>query len=317
MSGLVAAAESGDARVPLGHGEDGSCPVQQLVMELAGRLARTGVADPRGEARDLVAALCEAPRFWPSLEPRAVVPAHLVSAAHRAAGLRAAGAPFAYAVGRAAFRYLTLAVDERVLIPRQETEMLVDHVLAMARGKKELHVLDIGTGSGAIAISLASEGHFARVVATDISADALAVARRNVQLCESVLRVPIEFRHGTLFAPVQGERFDVVVSNPPYIAYEEACGLPRSVRDWEPATALVCGDEGLDMTRRLVADAPGFVRAGGVLALEVDERRAQCVAQVLAPNSAWTDVRVHRDLAGRDRFVTARRTDQPFTEEAR
>ncbi|MFN8572278.1 MAG: peptide chain release factor N(5)-glutamine methyltransferase [Gemmatimonadaceae bacterium] len=289
--------------------QSGHCCVQQLVLEVAGRLQHAGIADPRGEARDLVAALCEAPRFWPSLEPLATVSSPVVRAARRAAERRSAGAPFAYAVGKAAFRYLMLSVDERVLIPRQETELLVDQVLAMVRGRRAQHVLDIGTGSGAIAISLACEGDFERVVATDVSADALTVASANAARNAATLRTPIEFRHGSLFAPVSGEQFDVVVSNPPYIAFEEAADLPRSVRDWEPATALVCGDDGLCTTFRLVADAPATVRAGGVLALEVDERRAGTVAAQLNETPAWCDVRVHRDLAGRDRFVIARRAD--------
>ncbi len=287
----------------------GQCRVQQLVLEIAARLQRAGIADPRGEARDLVASLCEAPRFWPSLEPLATVGFPVVCAARKAAERRAAGAPFAYAVGKAAFRYLTLSVDERVLIPRQETELLVDQVLAMVRGRRSQHVLDIGTGSGAIAISLACEGDFDRVVATDVSADALTVASGNAARNAGTLRTPIEFRHGSLFAPVTGEQFDVVVSNPPYIAFKEATELPKSVRDWEPAAALVCGDDGLCTTFRLVADAPAAVRAGGLLALEVDERRAGAVASQLYADPSWRDVRITKDLAGRDRFVIGRRAD--------
>ncbi len=291
--------------------------VQQLVTELTTRLKLAGIADYRTEARDLVAAICEAPRFWPSLEPHAPLSAKIVTAALRAVERRAAGAPFAYAVERAAFRYLTLSVDERVLIPRQETELLVEQVLTMVRGRSNLHVLDIGTGSGAIAIALASEGDFARIVATDMSGDALEVARQNAQQHAAALRAPIEFRLGCFFAPVRGEQFDVLVSNPPYIAFEEACELPRSVRDWEPATALVCGGDGLDATIHLMAQAPSYVRADGVLALEVDERRAARVAAAFEPRGAWREIRIHKDLAGRDRFVTARRTDLPIHEDQR
>ena len=279
--------------------------VQQLVTQLASRLQRAGSADCRSEARDLVAAICEAPRFWPSLEPQAPVCDTIVSASMRAADRRAAGAPFAYAVERAPFRYLTLSVDERVLIPRPETELLVEQVLNLVRGRSNLHVLDIGTGSGAIAIALASEGDFARIVATDISGDALDVARQNAQALAGEVRTSIEFRQGSFFAPVRGEQFDIVVSNPPYIAFGEAADLPRAVRDWEPATALVCGGDGLDATRHLVDQAPAYVRAGGVLALEVDERRAARVAASFTPKGAWRTIRIHQDLAGRDRFVTA------------
>ncbi|MFN8581618.1 MAG: HemK/PrmC family methyltransferase [Gemmatimonadaceae bacterium] len=252
------------------------CSVQQLVHDVASQLQRAGVADARGEARDLVAAVCEAPRFWPSLEPLAVVTSDVADTARRAASRRAAGAPFAYAVGRAAFRYLMLTVDERVLIPRQETELLVDQVLSLVRGRRDLHVVDVGTGSGAIAIALASEGDFERVVATDISADALAVATANANRNAATLRTPIEFRHGSFLAPVAGEQFDVLVSNPPYIAFSEAGDLPRSVRDWEPATALVCGDDGLCATRQLIADAPSALGRAGFSHSRSMNARARC-----------------------------------------
>src|SRR6185437_10594353 len=147
----------------------------------------------------------------------------------RAAALRA---PFAYAVRRASFRHLTLDVDERVLIPRPETEGLVEQVLQLSGGMGGTAV-DIGTGSGAIALSLASEGIFDRVVATDVSLDALAVARLNASRLAGALRAPVEFRHGSLLAPITDLRAAVIVSNPPYIAYHEAAELPAGVRDWE------------------------------------------------------------------------------------
>lgn len=291
------------------HPDPAPSVVQQLVSEIAARLEAAGIPNARNEARDLVAAVTEAPRFWPSLAPQAVVSSDVVGHVRRAAVLRASGAPFAYAVGRAAFRYLTLFVDERVLIPRSETELLVEIVLAMVRGNRDLHLVDVGTGSGAIAIALASEGPFSRVVATDLSLDALQVASSNTARHATALRSPIELRHGAGLAPVAGERFDVVVSNPPYIAFNEADALPRSVRDWEPAHALVCGAGGLDVTIGLVNDAPAHTRPGGILALEVDERRAGHVGDCIRQNGAWTDVTIHHDLAGRERFVTARRCD--------
>jgi release factor glutamine methyltransferase len=304
-----ATADVHGARAAVTPAECAPLTVQQLVAELTALLILAQVPDGRNEARELVAALCEAPRFWPSLEPHAAITPTIAMAARKAAARRAAGAPFAYAVGRADFRYLTLSVDERVLIPRQETELLVDHVLAMARGRSGLHVLDIGTGSGAIAIALASEGEFARIVATDVSTDALVVARRNARQHIDALRAPIEFRHGSFFAPVRGEMFDVLVSNPPYIAFAEAAQLPRAVRDWEPATALVCGGDGLDATRHLISQAVGHVRPDGIVALEVDERRAKRVAEAFTARAAWCDIRVLRDLTGRDRFVIARRAN--------
>jgi release factor glutamine methyltransferase len=265
------------------------------------------VPDARREARDLVAALLDRPRFWPTAHPELTVDPSLVIQARRAMQRRSGGAPFAYAVGRAAFRSLTLAVDERVLIPRPETELLVDLVLGARRNQPGGVAVDVGTGSGALALALASEGAFERVIATDVSSDAVDLARWNGECLRHRLRAVLEFRTGAGLAPLAAERADVLVCNPPYIAYDETQELPSSVRDWEPAHALVCGDEGLAMTRRLIHDAPRHLHHGGLLALEVDARRAAEVAASCQANGAYRDVCVHRDLTGRERFVLARR----------
>jgi release factor glutamine methyltransferase len=277
-----------------------------LLAELAADLDGAGVALPRDEARDIVAAVLDVPRFWPSANTGALVDATAAEEARRAATARARGAPFAYAVGRAAFRYLTLAVDDRVLIPRQETEVLVDLVLQAEDGGRGT-LVDVGTGSGAIALALATEGDVERVIATDVSRGALEVAERNAALVRDELRAPVEFLHGSLLAPLAGLRVRALVSNPPYIAFSELEELPASVRDWEPPLALLSGDEGLAATRLIVRDAPSVLESGGLLALEVDTRRASLVAEALASNGSYQDVGVHLDLTGRERFVLARR----------
>src|SRR5918995_5977387 len=176
---------------------DTPCTLGTLLAELAAELEGAGVALARDEARDIVAAVLDVPRFWPTTNREALVDATAVDEARHAAAARARGAPFAYAVGRAAFRYLTLAVDGRVLIPRQETEVLVDLVL-QARGGGQGTVADIGTGSGAIALALATEGTFDAVVATDVSLGALAVAEQNASFLRDDLRAPVEFLRGSL-----------------------------------------------------------------------------------------------------------------------
>ena len=277
-----------------------------LLSELASDLDGAGVALARDEARDIVAAVLDVPRFWPSANTGTLVDPTAVEEARQAAAARARGAPFAYAVGRAAFRYLTLAVDDRVLIPRQETEVLVDLVLeAEQRGRGTL--VDVGTGSGAIALALATEGNFERVIATDVSRAALDVAERNAAFVRDDLRAPVEFLHGSLLAPLAGLRVRALVSNPPYIAFAEIEELPASVRDWEPPLALLSADEGMATTRVIVRDAPSVLESGGLLALEVDTRRASLVAEALASNGSYRDVAVHLDLTGRERFVLARR----------
>ena len=262
------------------------------------------IDSPGDEARALLASLLDVRRSWPAHHGDEVLEPAMVDALLRAADKRARGAPIQYATGRAAFRHLTLAVDERVLIPRPETEVLVDLALERCEGGT---VVDVGTGSGCIALSLASEGRFDRVIATDVSADALEVARANAARVRGVLRVPVELRVGSLLAPVAGERVRMIVSNPPYIAAAEAPALPALVRDWEPAIALFSPNEGMAHITALGRDAAVLLEAGGWLLLEVDARRAELAAETVRAVGWYEDVAVHRDLTGRDRFVTARR----------
>lgn len=280
--------------------------VRAAVARVASVLEHAGIREAKQEARDIVAALLDVPRFWPSLHGEAAFTPAQLALALRAAEKRSRGAPFAYAVGRAAFRHLTLDVDERVLIPRQETEQVVEVALGLP-GLEGGVAIDVGTGSGAIACALASEGHFARVIATDISLDALAVARRNVELLAGAQRAPVELRHGALLAPVAGERARLVISNPPYIAFGEMVELPASVRDWEPGVALCSGENGMAATRELIAGAPALLEPGGWLVLEVDARRAALAAELAAADGRYEDVAVQLDLAGRERIVVARR----------
>lgn len=219
---------------------------------------------------------------------------------------RARREPLQYIDGSAPFRDLLLRVDPRVLIPRPETEVLVQEVLDWARGRHALAAVDVGTGSGAIALALATEGPFARVVATDVSDDALAAARENRDAAAP--GAPVEFRAGDLLAPVRGESLDVVVSNPPYVGEEERASLDPEVRDWEPAAALFAGPGGLDALRRLVADAPAVLRPGGLLALEIGAAQGAAVTELIRRTGAFTPARVRPDLAGRDRVVLAERT---------
>lgn len=281
----------------------------ETIGELLEQCARVlgGSAPARREAADIIAAILDVPRFWPASNSGELADDELHGAVLAAAGRRGRGAPFAYAVGKAAFRHLTLDVDERVLIPRPETEILVDVVLARAASGARA-VADIGTGSGAIALSLASERGFERVVGTDVSRDALSVAQANLDRLRDVLKSPVELRHGSLFAPLRGEKFGVIVSNPPYISFAEAAGLPASVRDWEPAVALMTAGDGLGIISGIVRGAPGFLEPDGLLALEVDARRAHVVRTMLAADGRYREVEVLLDLTGRERFVAARCT---------
>jgi release factor glutamine methyltransferase len=279
-----------------------------LVEELAKRLH--ALQDARREGNDLLAALLDLPRHWPSLHENKWVEADLWRRACAAADKRARGAPLAYAVGHVNFRNLTLDVDERVLIPRPETELLVD--LVLERCPRGGIAVDVGTGSGAIAIALATEGKFERVIATDISSDALAIACANAQkFCDD----RIQFVHGSLLnalgadagTQLSGGHLRAVVCNPPYVSFDEISALSASVRDWEPMIALLSGQDGLATTVRLVRQAATRLEPGGLLALEVDARRASLVAEVVSSDARYREVSVKLDLAGRERFLLARR----------
>jgi len=227
---------------------------------------------------------------------------------------REAGEPVQYITGRAAFRSLDLAVDRRVLIPRPETEWLVEAVLeflgSRAPSSRPARVLDLGTGTGCVALSIASEHPSARVVATDASEGALDVARANA--AANGLSSRVTFAHGDWFGALAAdERFDVIVSNPPYIAAHEAGELPADVRGWEPHAALFAGEEGLDDLREIINEAPRHLLADGLLALELAEARATQVAGWFEGARDWRDVELRDDLAGRPRVLLARRERGP------
>jgi release factor glutamine methyltransferase len=218
----------------------------------------------------------------------------------KAVDQRKRGVPFAYVVGSVGFRTLDLKIDRRALIPRPETEGLVD--LVLARCSTGL-VADVGTGCGCIALALAVEGQFEKVIAVEQSADAAALARENVQRVAP--KTPVEIRDGNLFAPLidKGERFRAIVSNPPYLSAAEYEDLDPSVSRHEPREALLSGADGLDATRALFAGAAAVLEPGGLLALEIDERRAAAV-RALGKSHGW-NVAIHADLFGRPRYALA------------
>ncbi len=225
----------------------------------------------------------------------------------QAARAMLAGMPMAYAVGSAAFRHLELAVDRRVLIPRPETEVVAEHALRVVRDTPGGIAADIGTGSGAIALSLAHEGHFDRVIATDLSADALAVARANAERLAPLLQAPVEFRLGADTVPLAGERLRLLVSNPPYIAEGERSELPALVRDWEPHLALFAAEGGMARYRAILEGACAVLEPGGWVVLECDARRAEDTARLAESVGGYADITVYPDLAGRPRVLVARR----------
>lgn len=286
---------------------DGAPPRPLELTRLAAEhLAGRGIEDPRLDAELLLAHVLGLRRLDLYLQfERPLEPAE-VDAYREAVRRRASREPLQYITGEAAFRELTLHVDPRVLVPRPETEILVGEVLSWVADRGGSCVaLDLGTGSGAIALSLLAEGPFERVVATDVSAGALDVAGANARRLE--LDDRLELRLGPLWEPIgDGERFDVIVANPPYVADAERESLMPEVGEHEPGEALFAGPDGLAVIRAIAAGSPPRLAAGGLLALEVGLGQAPAVADLLGA-AGYAEVRMVKDLTGRERVVRGAR----------
>lgn len=274
-----------------------------LLAEGTAALGSAGVPDPR----------MEGVRLWEELTGESSSsrvleldqPATGSSAAAFRAGVarRVKGEPLAHVIGEIGFRSLLLRIDRRALIPRPETEGLVDLLLSRVR---EGRVADLGTGSGCLALSLAAEGRFSLVVGVELAADALELAREN----RIRSGAPIQLVRGDLTAPLLPGGFDALICNPPYLTTGEYDALDPAVRDWEPRAALVSGADGLDATQRLLNQGRDVLRVGGWIALEIDcTRAAECARRAMA--LGWGDVAIHADLFGRERYLLARRSGTP------
>jgi release factor glutamine methyltransferase len=257
-------------------------------------LAARGVASPRVDAELILARALGLRRIELYTQHDRPLTESERAAARALVQRRGNREPLAYVLGDWDFRRLTLTTDRRALVPRPETELLVDRCIALLAGVRAPRVVDVGTGSGAIALSLAQELPGARVTATDASADALALARENAAAND----LEVELVETDLLAGLTGP-FDLVVSNPPYVTASELAGLEPEVREWEPRAALV--DEG--QTERL-ADAARAV-LDGWLVLEVHEERAADILTVLE-TGGYSGANISLDLAGRARIVEAR-----------
>ena len=276
----------------------GGASVREALDSAVIAIAAAGSDTPRLDAEVLLADVLGVDRTALFTDPRREVAGPAVRAFQDAVRRRSAGRePVAYITGRRGFRHLELAVDARVLVPRPETELLVEvGVELLANGAR---VADVGTGSGAVALALAQERPDLDVVATDLSADALAVARANAA---RLGLDRIEFREGDLLAGIRA--VDAVLSNPPYVADGERAALAPEITRHEPPGALFAGDDGLDVIRRLV---PAAAAAGAVLlAIEVGEGQAAAVAELMRA-AGFRELVTRRDLAGIQRVVVGSR----------
>ena len=280
--------------------------VLRLILWSADYLREKGVESGRLDAEHMLAHVVGVDRLQLYLQFERPLTRAELDAFRPLLKRRAAREPLQYILGHQPFRELDLVVEPGVLIPRPETEVLVGEVLAwLERSGREAPVaLEVGAGSGAICLSLAYEGYNTHIIATDVSETALKVARRNRDAAALVDRV--DLRHGSLFEPMrEEERFDVIVSNPPYVAEVDEAALEPEVRDWEPREALFGGTDGLDLIRRIVGGARRFLKDGGLLALEVGVDQTEEVAELIRDTGQYDEVRILRDYSGRKRFVFA------------
>lgn len=221
---------------------------------------------------------------------------------------RLAGIPLPYLTGVKEFWSIPFRVSPGVLIPRPETELLVEKVLEHSAGEDEI-IVDVGTGCGNIAVSLASELPGRRIYATDISQKALRLAKWNAsnQKISS-----ITFASGRLYSPLDKlrleEKCDFIVSNPPYVSEGEWIKLSREIRDYEPKDALVAGETGLEIIRPLIQGVPDYLKPGGFLLIELGDRQKDDVLPIFSSSTAWQEVKFHKDLAGADRVASARKS---------
>lgn len=215
---------------------------------------------------------------------------------------RSGGEPLAYITGQREFMSLSFRVNSDVLIPRPDTEVLVETALALVRAEGIKRICDVGTGSGAIAVSLAVYLNEVEVYALDLSPAALKIARENAKIHE----VMVQFRDGDLLEPlVNEEKMDMIVANLPYITFDQLEELETGVKDYEPRIALVASGDGLDLYRRLLPQAYQLLRPGGYILLEIDPRQAEA-AKVMMMQS-FSELEIIPDWAGRDRLLKARR----------
>lgn len=283
------------------------------VMTLGDCIRRTtrdfdahGLASPRLDAEILLAHALRKDRLYLYRHPEEPVDRDVASLFQSLVERRLRGEPVAYLLGRKEFWSLDFEVNEQVLIPRPDTECLVEAVLEICRAALSDHcrILDLGTGSGAIGVTLARELPHAHVIATDISPGAVDVARRNAE--RNGVKQRMTFLVGHLFAPLSG-KFDIIVSNPPYVSATALEMLPVDVRVYEPTLALLAGPGGTVFHEQIIAGCDEYLSGGGWVFLEIGSDQLQRVESLLAAEGLFEEIAFRRDHAGLDRVAVARR----------
>lgn len=291
---------------PVNLHDPGTVTVRQALREGAEFLSRMGAESARLDAELLLGMALGCPREKLCLNHEMALGFPVKDLYCSLLERRARREPLSYIVGRREFWSLEFYVAPEVLVPRPETEMLVEVTLGLAKELNKNHpikILDLGTGSGAVAVSLAKELGDVEIWATDLSARCLEVARSNA--LRHGVEEKIHFLQGDLFDPVKGQLnfFDMVVSNPPYVRRRELKNLPPEVREWEPKAALDGGEDGLDFYRRIMAEGHLYLVDGGFVVLEIGADMGEEVCRLSAKAVGYSARSVRQDYAGKDRIV--------------
>jgi release factor glutamine methyltransferase len=280
--------------------------VRGALSQSAGDLEKAGIPSARLDAEVLLSFVLGCDRLEFYKNPARFLEETQLAEFRKLVSRRLRCEPVAYINGRKEFWTFSLKVNKEVLIPRPDTEVIVEEVLNFCRNgvHGQPRILDIGTGSGAIALALAKEIPGSRIIATDISAGALEVAAENAR--NLGLSGQIDFLLGDLFEPVQG-LFDIIVSNPPYIAAAEYEELPAGVKDYEPRAALLAGRRGTEFYEKLISQARDYLNDSGWLLLEIGAMQESSVREMIESAGSYSQIGLRKDYAGHPRVIKARR----------
>ena len=277
----------------------------EILNQAVEKLRLAGIDKPRTNAELLLGAVLNKSKVDLYLDRDRILTSDEVEKFNQCIKERLSHRPVQYIIGTVEFFGLEFKVDQRVLIPRPDTETLVEMVIEQLANKENPRIIDLGTGSGAIAISLAVNLKSPFVYATDVSKDALEVAKENA--IKNKVEREIEFLCGDLFEPLKNKnlegQIDCVVSNPPYVSKEELETLPTEIRDYEPIVALESTEEGIFFHKKIIENSLDFLKKGGFLVLETAFGQAEKVADLIRQSKDFNSIKIGKDLGGIDRVV--------------
>ncbi|HPS54451.1 MAG TPA: peptide chain release factor N(5)-glutamine methyltransferase [Sedimentisphaerales bacterium] len=287
--------------------------VQKLLNWITDYFTKASIADARLSAEMLMSEVLNKQRIQLYTDFEEIVPKPQLDKLHSLIKRAAANEPVAYLIGRTEFYSLEIFVNEHTLIPRPETEQLVEKAIDFLRTRKNKQmVLDLCTGSGCIAVAIAKNFPAADIIATDICESALQVAAKNIE--NHHLNEQIKLLQGNLFDPVipqlDTSAFDLIVSNPPYISTEEFEKLDKNVKDYEPKLALLAGDEGLDVYKKIAAQVNQFLKPDAQLIMEIGYKQGPSVKDMLENLHCFSEVKIIKDFQRLDRIVIAKKSSQ-------